>query len=786
MIRPYLRLCALSVIAGCLLPALTMLCSPTVVRAGSSVLTDRVGQWTAVEKSQDLIVALLGAAAATGAVVLLGKRWQPAIEAMSADQAAWPDWLSGRSLATAIVAAAGISLFLELMLIRWHGTVFEIFAFYKNLSLMACFLGLGLGYALATGIQIPLVLSCPLLAFQMALLLLLRHALAPVQRTALNGIPIQEQLNLGAGNTQAPLQVFAIYAFLSIVFLLTALAFLPVGQLAGRLMDRTERLRAYGLNLLGSFLGVVAAFAVSWLYLPPTAWFALGLGGLLLFQATDRRALVAGLAGLVAVMGVLSWPVSFGWEAIYSPYQLLERGPGENGLSQIRAAGQYYQRIHNLSAKATANTKDESVRLTAAHYEFPYRILGHPPADVAVVGAGSGNDVAAALRTDSRRVDAVEIDPAIVRIGRMFHPEAPYDSPRVEVIVNDARTFLRTTNRRYDLIVYGLLDSHTLLSHAANVRLDSFVYTVEGLREARARLKPEGVLSLSFSVISPELGRKIYLMLEQAFDGQPPRAVRGRYNYDGAVIFLEGASGPVALPEAELVRGDFVDVTAQFADPALKADISTDDWPFFYMPRRVYPKSYLGMVALILVLSVVLLGSLSRERPEASDAVFFFLGAGFLLIQTKGITELGLAFGNTWQVIGLVIAAMLGFAFLANLVVSALRLNHPLVPFVFLLLSLGLGWWVARTGGFPPTTAGRAGTLALLTGPVFFSGIVFSTLLSRAPNISRALSANLFGALVGGLLEYNAMLFGFGFLYLLALGLYAGALVSSLGLRRMD
>ena len=61
----------------------------------------------------------------------------------------------------------------------------------------------------------------------------------------------------------------------------------------------------------------------------------------------------------------------------------------------------------------------------------------------------------------------------------------------------------------------------------------------------------------------------------------------------------------------------------------------------------------------------------------------------------------------------------------------------------------------------------------LLTLPLFFSGIVFSTLIGRADvNISTALAYNLMGALFGGLMEYNSMYFGFSFLYLLAMGFY--------------
>ena len=94
--------------------------------------------------------------------------------------------------------------------------------------------------------------------------------------------------------------------------------------------------------------------------------------------------------------------------------------------------------------------------------------------DVAIVGAGTGNDVAAALRAKPGHVDAIEIDPVILQVGEERHPEKPYQDPRVRVVNNDARTFLRNTSNTYDLIVYGLLDSHTLLSQGSSVRLELF------------------------------------------------------------------------------------------------------------------------------------------------------------------------------------------------------------------------------------------------------------------------------------------------------------------------
>src|SRR6266481_6879592 len=243
----------------------------------------------------------------------------------------------------------------------------------------------------------------------------------------------------------------------------------------------------------------------------------------------------------------------------------------------IRAAGHYYQRVHNLSSAAVEASTDPALRATRDYYDFPYRV--RPSAsEVAVVGAGSGNDVAAALRSGAQHVDAIEIDPAILLAGKTNHPERPYDDPRVRPIVNDARSFFRTTDSRFDLIVYGLLDSHTLLSQASSVRLDSFVYTVEGLREARSRLKDNGVLSLSFAVINDALGTKIYRMMQVAFDGKGPICI---YAGDGSVIYVQSKKGDLTVPAKLLADSEFEDRSAFYHSSIIPIDVSTDDWPFF-------------------------------------------------------------------------------------------------------------------------------------------------------------------------------------------------------------
>lgn len=769
MLNSYLRLTRRTLYLCLFLPIVISVCSGVLLEQ-TLVLKNLVS--LCVVSGMSLICCV--------AICRLLKFLEPSLESLSEDQAKFIDNLPGRWVPLAIGASACGSLALELAIIRWQGAVWEFFAFYKNFGLLSCFAGLGLGYALAKRDRVPMVLSIPLLSLQMLLLVGLRHGLSSKQLTSMMFTPFSEQLNIGFRVSSAVPHLIAVYFFLCTVMLLTALAFVPVGQVCGRLLERTVALKAYGLNLIGSILGTLLMILLSLLWTPPVIWLIPCFLVFLVLQAFNRRAIVIGLLSTLLAISVLDWPVSFLYERVYSPYQLLERGPGSDGLTMIRAAGHYYQKIHNLSTNTVA--ANPWLKSWADYYELPYRI--HPKGkQVAVVGAGTGNDVAAALRRGVTHVDAIEIDPAIMKIGASFHPELPYsDVNRVSTIVNDARTFLRGTKNNYDLIVYGLLDSHTLLSHASSVRLDSFVYTVEGLRDARARLADDGIVSLSFSVLTPEIGRKIYLMMEMAFDGHPPLCIRA--NLHKQVTFLQSKAGNLQLDPNVLLETKMTDVTQEFANTNISADVSTDDWPFFYMPHRIYPVSYLWMMGLILFVSVTLYRNLVGERPRLNYAAYFFMGAGFMLVETKAITELGLMFGNTWQVIGIVILSVLVMAYLANLVVMKLGLHRTITPFLLLLLSLGIGVAVARSGGMPATPIGQLLAVVVLTVPMFFSGIAFSSLLVCTGNVATALSMNILGAMCGGLLEYNSMYFGFQFLYWMAMALYGAALISNLIVRR--
>jgi hypothetical protein len=315
----FLRFLRLLLPAAVLLPFLIVACTRLL---GGGIGTP-VTFWLPVAA-----LFLLGMFAAVRMAARLEPAVGPALEALGQAQARFIAELPRTRIPLAIAVSAGASLFLELAIIRWHGSVWEVFAFYKNFSLLACFLGLGLGYALARRQQIPAVAALVLLALQVAYLVALRHAVPIQWLESVRVTPFPEQLNMGVVPAASLPQYIATYALLTVVLLFTALVFVPIGQLCGRLLDQMPQLRAYGWNLVGSLGGVALMFLVSYLWTPPVIWFLLAAMALIALQAYGRRVILIGLASAALLLGVLAWPVVPGWERIYSPYQLLERGPG--------------------------------------------------------------------------------------------------------------------------------------------------------------------------------------------------------------------------------------------------------------------------------------------------------------------------------------------------------------------------------------------------------------------------------------------------------------------------
>ncbi|MCA1686520.1 MAG: hypothetical protein LC745_11215 [Planctomycetia bacterium] len=373
----------------------------------------------------------------------------------------------GRARAELFVISFVI-LFFELACIRWFGSTVIFLTFFTNIALIACVLGMSVG-CLAAGRRwgyvhavIPLTLGS-----------------AGLARWTL-GAYLRNQLLIDVGNQASPQQIYfgtetpsigpfgggvPIEVFAGLFFALIALTFVGLGQVLGRAFGALpDRVAAYTTNVAGSLAGIVAFAAASYARTTPAVWFAVALGPALWFTRRWAGLHALGLLATLYVVGPTpkAHPDD---EVIWSPYYKIIHEPRSNLIV-----------TNNIGHQQMA-----SIGATGAAYELPYllnRDAGGPPRkDILVIGAGSGNDVRAALKHGASHVDAVEIDPVLNELGRAHHPDRPYDDPGVTVHLDDGRGFVRKTRAKYDQVVYALLDSLVLHSGYSSLRLESFLFT---------------------------------------------------------------------------------------------------------------------------------------------------------------------------------------------------------------------------------------------------------------------------------------------------------------------
>jgi hypothetical protein len=207
---------------------------------------------------------------------------------------------------------------------------------------------------------------------------------------------------------------------------------------------------------------------------------------------------------------------------------------------------------------------------------------------------------------------------------------------------------------------------------------------------------------------------------------------------------------------------------------------ATDNRPFPYLPSAAIPSTYLWMLGAILLASLLLVrvagGPLTRMRTYLDLA---FMGAAFLLLETKSIVQFALLFGTTWFVNSLVFAGVLLAVYLAVETARWVRLPPAAVLYGALIVSLGVAWIVPQESllGLPTVPRFLAAS-ALAFAPVFLANLVFAQRFSGVESAGTAFAANLLGAMVGGTLEYVSLITGYQFLLIVAGVLYSLAFIT--------
>jgi len=672
-----------------------------------------------------------------------------------------------------------LSLYIEIMLIRHLASEIRIFAYFKNLALIGAFLGLGFGYLYRPRICLSVTVICI-------------AVIAALTNPASNFASISELLNVGGFNTWSETGYSGWIPFISGLVMLVALFFIimaamvPMGQALAQIFDRSKnRILDYSINIIGSILGVWFFAAISFATLKPVVWYLTAMAIILAVWRWNRGKTVM-IATLIVMVGIsfAHAETRTGGIEKWSPYQKINFRKdrffysdigGEKHVDYYLLQTNHTIYMYLLDLSDSLRQKHPGLFLKwrdrYTYYDFPYNFPKRLD-DVLVLGAGGGNDVAAALRAGAKHVTALEIDPVIISMGKRYHPEKPYLSDRVTVINNDARNYLRNSEDKYDMIVLGLLDSHTLTSNFSNTNLDSYMYTLQSVGDMKRHLKDDGVLALSFQVTFPWIGSKIHKMIKRQFDAEP-----SVFYFPSDRFFIRGTGGTYFIASrdsaliSERIRGD--KIIKGLAEHSRKmktlfretpSKVQTDDWPYLYVKTGAIPE--LHMIVSVLLVGIFLFVYIYFfGAPRKEDFHFASLGAGFLLLEVSVISRFALFWGATWIVSSIVISLILVAILIAN-VFYLWRTGRTPYPVVY--AALGVTLTVAY---FTPLESNLVALLYLV--PFTIIGYLFARSFAQAQLARRALAYNLFGALVGGLSESVSYITGLSSLILLAMCFYA-------------
>ena len=680
----------------------------------------------------------------------------------------------------ALFLASFLSLFLELLLIRWVPSVMRIVAYYANLMLISSFLGLSCGVLLARK-------KLDLFRWFAPLLLLL-----VVLVSAFTGVDLQspDEFRFVFTSTPGTATVVTI-----LIFVANALVFVPLGELIGDYLQRLPPLQAYSWDLGGAIAGTVLFGFFSYFWFSPILGSVVVMGIYLIFCVRRGNLMMTCTPFFIPTLTIMASNENI--PGIWSPYNrisVIEAGAdGDLRLVSNPAAGlgtmrdpPFYVIQVNRTTYMWAGTIDGRRYTAPSRYELNFgeiekrslssfaelyalpHLIRPEARDVLVVGSGGGLDVEAALLYGAKQVHAVEIDPAIIRMGHQYSASQSYKNPRVSVYNTDARAFFKQSHQKYDMVVFGYLDSQSLFSQMSNIRLDGYVHTRESFREAFSLLRAGGLLSVSFYVPGKVwLLDRLVSMVRSATTDSPPLVY---VSPGGQAIILAGKG---FVPEGP-VR--FLD-TRKVTWVPLGTPEATDDWPYLYLRKRFIPSDYLITMGILLLISVGLIVATSDRRMQGIDLHFFFLGAGFLLLEAKSITTISLYFGTTWFVSMVVILGVLIMVLLANLVASTLP-RPTLTLYLPLIASVGfLYLFPVQSVSAWSFLSRLIFSLTIIPLPIFFAGLIFSTTFRESREPSLSFGSNLLGAVVGGFVEYLGMITGMKALLLVVVVFYLASLL---------
>ena len=716
--------------------------------------------------------------------------------------------------------ASFLILFFELTCIRWFGSIVLFLTFFTNVVLMACFLGVSVGCLSASrrGDFIQGFIPGTLLAVGLAYAVLWSY------------FRFDSRLMIDVGGQRSPQLIYfgadsrvadparlsvPVEAIAGVFFVLIALVFVGPGQVVGRRFAAIpDRLAAYTADILGSLAGIAAFGAASLANLPSTAWFAFSLA-LGLYFTPRRRWLhaAAALATLYIVATRIDWPETPpGREAhnSWSPYNFVSYKAWHRGID-----------VNNL-----AHQRMLAIEEGGAAYMLPYllnRDAGGPPfEDVLIIGAGSGNDVAAALRQGAGTSTPSRSIPSSTGWGGATIPIDPIADPRVTIHLDDGRGFVRRTARQYDL-------DHLRAGRLARPALELFKPPAGELPVHRGGLPRRQCPAQArrrvrhVQLLPPGLGRGpageaggggLRRAADRVFPARPgddprrattseasspscspaapgtPRveAIRARLARDRS-FWLNTQPDLERVDQRLRAGAAAVAVRRPAASARPRRNSRGSARPGWTRRRRPHPDRRL---AVPLPARAVDPGP---EPPRDGDRGGAIAGdpascsrrsggrgptarcsswaPGFMLLETKGVVHMALLFGATWMVNSIVFFAILTMVLLGNLSVMALEPRRLWPYYALLLIALAVNALVPMSDFLSLSGPSKVIVSCLVVFvPVFFAGVIFATAFREQPQPDVDFGSNIGGIILGGLSENLSLVLGFNHLLWVAIGYY--------------
>ncbi|HEX2123867.1 MAG TPA: SAM-dependent methyltransferase, partial [Thermoanaerobaculia bacterium] len=440
------------------------------------------------------------------------------------------------ALAAAVALISGAALAYEILLIRlfsiveWHHLAFLII----SLAL--------LGYG-ASGTLLAVAREPLLRHFELAA----AAAAAAFGAMSFGAFLIAQRIELNS------LEIFwstRQFGRLFLLYLLFAVPFFCAATAIGLALTKygAESPRLYRADLIGGGASAAAATVLLFFVHPVTALQLVAILGFIAATLFARKAVAIALIGIAAVVAArpLALPLRMSQfkelsHAMRIPQARVidERSSPHGLLTAVASPAVPFRHAPGLSLAFGGEIAEQIgvftdgggmtpiVQSRSVEYldYLPTAIAYHagtPKRRVAVIGAGGGAEVLSALVHGAQQVTAVELNPQMVDLVRAHG--GPYGDRRVRVVTAEARRFIRESHETYDAMQLALVGSHGASAAGTQALSESYLYTVEAMRELIAHLRPGGYLVLTRWMQAPP--REIVKLLATVIEAQERPAHR--------------------------------------------------------------------------------------------------------------------------------------------------------------------------------------------------------------------------------------------------------------------